>query len=29
MKLKSYVVLKFSVICMTHLVGIPIGFTHY
>jgi len=26
---KSFAVLKLSVICMTHLIGILNGFTHY
>jgi len=26
---KTHAVLKLSVICMTHLIGILIGFTHY
>jgi len=29
MKQKSYAVLKLSVICMIHLIGILIGFTYY
>jgi len=26
---KSYAVLKLSVTCMTHLIGVLIGFTYY
>jgi len=29
MKQKTYGILKLSVICMTCLIGILIGFTHY
>jgi len=26
---KSYAALKLSVVCLTHLIGIPIGFSYY